>query len=385
MSRGVVLLVSSDAAVSQAFRVAAAREGQLLVIEAAGEEGLAVARQECPDLIAIGPTATTEETLDLIRRFRSTELPPCALIAIAGAADERWIEAAAEVGADDLLVPPLEVADLRAELRWVERMRDLEERWSRDAERLAALEAEDAAWFDQVMALLESLIATAVPGCRERAVRFASLAGRLALRFDVPEPMRHELELAARLLELGRLASPRDAATHREPGAWLEARSTGEVLAHVERLREPGDLIASVYENWDGTGQPGHRLQGQIPLRSRILRVLRDYVAAADREGVERALERLAEKSGTLYDPMVVSQLAALLEGEECGDPRGSTLFVPVTALEVGMVLAEDLYSSSGIKLLARDTSLTRAALEAIQRRHRAEPILHSAAVRRAA
>jgi hypothetical protein len=49
------------------------------------------------------------------------------------------------------------------------------------------------------------------------------------------------------------------------------------------------------------------------------------------------------------------------------------------------MVLAEDLYTDAGLKLLSRGTELTPATLEIIQRRHRAEPILNGAAVRRPA
>jgi hypothetical protein len=62
----------------------------------------------------------------------------------------------------------------------------------------------------------------------------------------------------------------------------------------------------------------------------------------------------------------------------------GSSVLVPIVDLEPGMVLAEDLYTDSGLKLLARGTQLTPSSLEIIRRRHRAEPILHGAAIRRA-
>ena len=83
---------------------------------------------------------------------------------------------------------------------------------------------------------------------------------------------------------------------------------------------------------------------------------------------------------------MVVTQLAELISNDSgAGGTASLRALVPVESLAVGMRLAEDLYSSSGLKLLSRGTVLTEHALDAILRRHRAEPILHAAAVHRAA
>jgi hypothetical protein len=58
-------------------------------------------------------------------------------------------------------------------------------------------------------------------------------------------------------------------------------------------------------------------------------------------------------------------------------------MVLPVSELGAGMVLAEDLCTSSGIKLLARGTTLTRGTLDIIVQRHQADPILAGAWVER--
>ena len=66
------------------------------------------------------------------------------------------------------------------------------------------------------------------------------------------------------------------------------------------------------HENWDGTGQPGHLMSGQIPMRSRILRATHDYLIArwAPQPAAPSViLERMAEHSGTWYDPLVIVHL----------------------------------------------------------------------------
>jgi hypothetical protein len=46
-----------------------------------------------------------------------------------------------------------------------------------------------------------------------------------------------------------------------------------------------------------------------------------------------------------------------------------------VDQLRVGMVLAADLSTSSGVKLLARDTTVSQSMLDVIKRRHLSDPI----------
>ena len=162
------------------------------------------------------------------------------------------------------------------------------------------------------------------------------------------------------------------------------------VLDHVEELRSAALLIEAVRENWDGSGFPGRLQQGQIPFRSRILHVLIDFYAELDRGGIEGrpisaadAVTRLAAHTGTWYDPVVISQLEASVSGGTDIDDAPPRLALPVNELVTGMVLAEDLCTSSGMKLLARGHTITRGCLEVILQRHQFDPIIAGAWVQR--
>ncbi|MES1258952.1 MAG: hypothetical protein ABUL71_00050, partial [Gemmatimonadota bacterium] len=54
----------------------------------------------------------------------------------------------------------------------------------------------------------------------------------------------------------------------------------------------------------------------------------------------------------------------------------------PVEELREGMILAGDMYTASGVKLLARDTVLSGALLELVQRRHLIDPIVRGVQIR---
>jgi response regulator RpfG family c-di-GMP phosphodiesterase len=259
-------------------------------------------------------------------------------------------------------------------------------------EELVALRRLIHAQREQAAALVEELLDRGRPGAAARGRRLADLAVRLARRLAVPEEFHADLALAARLLEVAKLIPAASAdETNGRPGVyplWRTAAGAQAVLERVEPLAGAAGLIGGAGEHWDGTGRPGHREQGEIPMRSRILRLTADLAEALEREpgrGPLEAWAALAEHGGTYYDPKVLGFLRGQLQGAAEGELTGACRVVPVPELAVGMVVAEDLYTDSGIKLAARDTVLTPATLEIILRRHRFEPLQHGVVVRRGA
>jgi len=141
-----------------------------------------------------------------------------------------------------------------------------------------------------------------------------------------------------------------------------------------------------IYENWDGTGLPNRWRQGQIPLRSRIVRTLVDFFAAlgdnrseVSIEDLDEALEVLSRHKGTWYDPMVLEHLAAAVKADPQGCLLPAKYRIPIGRLNDGMVLAEDLRTIGGVKLLAAGAKVTDRNLEIIRQRHLSDPIIDGA------
>jgi hypothetical protein len=179
---------------------------------------------------------------------------------------------------------------------------------------------------------------------------------------------------------------PDRGAPSRSTDKWKYVLSTRAIFRQIDGLHHAAQLVGHIYENWDGTGMPDHLGQGQIPLRCRIVRVLIDLIEELEAPGnpdADLVLKRMMKHGGTLYDPGVVVHLLSLVEEKPDAEEGGSRIVLGIDDLCVGMVLAEDLYTDSGIKLLARGTTLTTTSLETIRRRHRFDPIPCGAAVRR--
>jgi hypothetical protein len=243
--------------------------------------------------------------------------------------------------------------------------------------------------FDQVVEMLETLLELARPGSVERGRRLAGSAVQLAERFEVPSIFVPDLALAARLHEVGSLAD-RLRAGAAIGDDWQSTILAKKVLEKVDEFRGAAAVVEALRENWDGSGHPGRLQRGEIPFRSRILRVLVDFYAELDHAALSgrpisaaEAAGRLSGHAGTWYDPVVVNQLEVSVgASDETG--VSARFVVPVSELAPGMVLAEDLCTSSGIKLLARGSTLTRGCLDIILQRHQSDPVITGAWVERA-
>jgi hypothetical protein len=160
----------------------------------------------------------------------------------------------------------------------------------------------------------------------------------------VERSRRQELEFAALLHDVGKIAIPKEILnkpaaltdsefevmkTHTIEGQFMLDR-VGGLLGRV------GEIVRSCHERWDGSGYPDALRGEEIPLESRIVfaadafnamttnRPYRNAMSTAD------ALEELRAGAGTQFDPAVVEALCSLIEA---GAPAAASAADEVRAL----------------------------------------------------
>jgi diguanylate cyclase (GGDEF)-like protein/putative nucleotidyltransferase with HDIG domain len=162
--------------------------------------------------------------------------------------------------------------------------------------------------------------------CHVERVQFYTAA--LARRLDLPDGDRQAVEAAALLHDIGKLAVPQHILS--KPGP-LTADERKKMQVHAEigadivsAVRFPyavAPLIRSHHERWDGRGYPAGLSGEQIPLGARILSVVdcfdaltsaRPYRPAVSRD---EALAMLQRDAGQAFDPVVVAQFSAMVQG----------------------------------------------------------------------
>ncbi|HXG00238.1 MAG TPA: HD domain-containing phosphohydrolase, partial [Bacteroidota bacterium] len=151
-------------------------------------------------------------------------------------------------------------------------------------------------------------------------------------------------------------------------------------LNGIPRLRPVGKFIRHQMENFDGTGYPDHLMKDQIPLESRILRAINVVEVESTRQEltVEQLTATLARLRGTVLDPHVVQLIIEYLEVIENPSWREGKRQVSVYDLKVGMVIAHDLTTGSGTKLLSEKSKISVSILERILAHHQYDPILNN-------
>jgi len=384
-----ILLVDDDEATLDVFKRVLAREGNYRVATARdGLEGWECARRMRPDLVISDYEMPLLNGLDLCQRIRTDQATASAMFVVLSAHNDIALKVRGlDLGVDDFLAKPIEVPELIARVRAMLRTKGLLDRTRSDQAMLGELHKRLEHSFEHLLTLLVHLLDLRVPGAAQRGRRLSVVARALALRLEVPERFLRDLDLAARVHEIGRVGESPDIASPAEDagqvavggGTWTYLLDSATILRQVDRLEPVAELVLYVGEHWDGTGLPGHRRAGQIPLRSRILRVLIDFFAALDgpaHGAPEVAAAEIQRHTGTWYDPSVVAQFEGMVGEIPATDLVPVRHQVVVSALEPGMVLAEDLVTSSGVKLLARGASVTDAMRRIIVRRHLIDPIV---------
>jgi response regulator RpfG family c-di-GMP phosphodiesterase len=152
------------------------------------------------------------------------------------------------------------------------------------------------------------------------------------------------------------------------------------LLQDIEQLKNAAEIILYQHEHYDGSGEP-HGFEGRdVPLGSRILAVVRDYIGCLDgfitgsAMSIDDAQRRLEQKKNSLYDPAVVDLFLQLLGESKIKDER-PVIEISWTQLHPGLEAAEIIYNDI---LFLRDQILSQGHIDKIleMRKHSDKLIL---------
>ncbi len=199
--------------------------------------------------------------------------------------------------------------------------RQLEERHAQVTQALAELELNATSSLQAMLAILRLRDQASA----DHAQRVAHLAVNLAMTLQIGEPQLSEIERAALLHNMGRLALPDSLLTTHQATLGAEERARFQsfplhgyaMLKNVPFLAAANRIAVATHEKYDGSGFP-HGLVGEtIPLEARIIGTANTYdelVSGLHDEPVSpaRALEVMSTERATEFDPLVLGALKML-------------------------------------------------------------------------
>ena len=149
--------------------------------------------------------------------------------------------------------------------------------------------------------------------------RVAHLAARVGARLDMSRAELDDLELAARLHDVGKIGIPD--AVLLKPGPlsdleWRVMRSHSvrgaEIVSRIPEIEHVTEAVRHVHERWDGAGYPDGLAEEDIPLASRVLAVCDAFDSMTADRPYRRSIDaavagrELRAGAGVQFDPAVV-------------------------------------------------------------------------------
>jgi HD-GYP domain-containing protein (c-di-GMP phosphodiesterase class II) len=192
--------------------------------------------------------------------------------------------------------------------------------------------------------LLSDVVEFEDPYTADHSRSVVDLVNAVADEMNVDPRGRQELEFAAMLHDVGKIAIPKEILN--KPAKLTDAEFTVMKKHTIEGqymldrvgglLGSVGEIVRSCHERWDGRGYPDGLAGEQIPLPARIVFTCDAYNAmTTDRVyraalPLEDAVRELQVNAGTQFDPHVVDALVRVVERFE---PQAFTAADDVRAL----------------------------------------------------
>lgn len=377
-----VLLVDTDGSRRQERQFALESNHGYVVV---GVDSLRAARDQLGraefHLILTSATLDESDAISLLRRVNQDSSQGPSVVVLAAADEQGLRRLAWSEGAVAVLTEPIDTTELGAAIRRILALRQ---------GRLHAVQAEQelAASLDELTQVVVQVLDAAVPGSAHRGNELTRLVTLLAEQFTMEANFADDMQRAARLHEVGRITlrdDPPPVAGESPAGRCTMA--SARLLSRVPALAGVAQLVEGIGANWDGSGMPAGMQRGQIPMRSRLLRVGVDLLAAIEQgaargdPSLDSAVRQLQPQNGRWYDPAVFAVLGEFAAQEHPPGWQESTAQVGLSQLEVGMRLAADLHTVSGVKLMSEGTVLTATTLALMRRRHELDPLVLPASI----
>lgn len=166
--------------------------------------------------------------------------------------------------------------------------------------------------------------------CREGATeRIVRLSVATSKRMGLSARHCSDIEMAALLRDIGLCAVPYRQINQVPIDRWDEEQQRRfadhpEVAAAMIELVPSLSRLAPLVRNqaacFDGSSGPQNPCGIDLPIGSRILKVVGDYVESERRMGAHLAADHIRSQSGRAYDPEIVETFLAMLRLQRGGD-----------------------------------------------------------------
>jgi cyclic di-GMP phosphodiesterase len=431
-----ILCVDDDSTMLLIYKKHLSKMDCVMITATDAQAGLSLALSEKPDLIISDVVMPGDSGLDFCRKVRSEQSLATTIFLLASGQRTRSADTldGVEVGADDYLIKPFEQDEFLAKIKAFLRIKTLQDDLVAANRKLNSaleslndakqqLEEKNAALTEEkqflehslkqlslmaserekanealeqlnkrhqgdiesLIKILSELIESKRQYHRGHSKKVAEISTFIARGLGLLEAEIRDIDIAARLHELGKLSiteelamkNPEDYAQKERDFLVQHPVKGAGILEKFSSFARVAKIIRHFHERFDGTGFPDGLTGDGIPIGSRILaaaNLFDNLVFRGRGMDAQQALEMIDEEMGAVFDPVMGHQLHKYAHARP-PDETVRTRELRLYELEPGMELASSLYTVSGAKLLPINTVLTEAAIGRLASYNKSDPI----------
>ncbi len=300
--------------------------------------------------------------------------------------DFEQVKSLINFGCDDYLFVDSESTVIYNRIRQAGRILIMKIELERENRKLLLLSQKLKEEADDLMKVSAKFMQARMPSSYEMLNRIASISVWIAKEFNsFSEKELKDLEIASYFSQAGRMFLPDDLLRLPVLSAGIPQHDLmhqvpvagANIARSVQSFSSVAETIYHIYENFDGTGIPDKVQKWQIPLSSRIIRVVLDFEENKYFRNLNSKdiVEKLKSRVNRLYDGRVVQVLEKYLH-EHDENFESDTMTVMIAELQAGMVLTKDIESNSGIKLIGAGSVLNEKTIKMLISHSTTDPVM---------
>ncbi len=381
-----ILLIDDESSFRKALSTFLSKYPEFEVLEARdGKEGYRLALEMRPDLIISEINIPVLDGIELCRRIKS--VPQLSSLIFLILTTEKSVESkvkAFEHGADDYIEKTTSAVLLTSKIQAFLRIKQLQNELQIEKDKLFHANGILERNFSELTAILLRGIDLRLPGAADRAETARKIAEHICVKLNQPEDIKHKIVFGAQLHEIGKIALPDhvadktiDTVGPSEKALFQQYPVIGSsIISGISGFKAATDSILRQLENYDGSGTPDGLIAEEIFIGGRILRAI-VYQEDMFRRGYPRdeIVERIRLSANKIIAPSIATYLAEyIIESDR--EFSSTRCKLPVEELQAGMVIVEDVFASSGVKLIPKGIKLQEHMLQVLMERNNRDPII---------
>ncbi|QQR79801.1 MAG: HD domain-containing protein [Deltaproteobacteria bacterium] len=225
--------------------------------------------------------------------------------------------------------------------------------------------------------------------------RVADLSRKIAQELKLSEDMCFQIEMAAMLHDIGKIAVP-SSILEKEESKLNDVELSqlkkhvlqGELIAlMIPNLSEAAHMIRHHHEKFDGTGYPDKLRTDAIPLGSRIITIADSFDKLVNHKNHHEALspakavDFLMGSRKEYFDPEILKVLKGYLSTKTSEIPQTHEVTLAFDKLELGMVLSKDIKTINDLLILPQGTLLNEKTILLLKKYIESAPVVKEVSV----